>query len=918
MENVSKFRFTKVSSELMVILALGFILTLVASNYDLFEAVLLFVERYDRWKLGMLLTLSIYLSFGLGFFSLSRWIETEKALALQKIAEANLRENEEKYRVLFEQSNDMVIISNEKKVLDINKKGREILGCREFCPGKLSLLSLIPPEYLPEAQQALKETFEKGHACFEMNLRKEDLETIYFEVSSSVVDIDRRIIQVVAQDITSRKKAERLEQESRERLKTLIDNALCGILLIEASTRKIMDANPVALKTIGISEKELLGKVCQQFICPPEEEKCISFEMGLPGDVSESVLLIAGGEKIPIIKSVVPVSIGGNAYFVESFIDLSERKKVEEELFKAKIAAEGANRSMSEFLTTMSHELRTPLTAIIGFSDLLIEDMAGEFSIQSRKFLTNISSSGKHLLSLINNILDLSKIEAEEMHLEMEIFALSEVFADTKNVTTPLSFKKNITTIFEVDRNLLVSADRTRFKQILYNLVSNAIKFTPSGGSVKISASRSGEGIRVTVSDTGIGISKKDQEQLFKPFKQIDSALNRQYEGTGLGLALVKKFVEMQGGRVWVESELGTGSTFIFEMPVLAGYEGDMRGGQEGAREKETGTVQTLKGGAGCAVREAGGFSPEGRDSGCDPDSFELPEIIEPVGSDGSEPLVLVVEDDELSRELLILTLTEAGFRVAQASSGKQALLFAHRLKPFVITLDLMLPGMNGWDVLKNLKKDSETAEIPVLIISIDDDRECSILWGAFDHIVKPIEKHTFVALLDRIKAKTKKDEPRILIVDDQAPVVELMASMIENNGYKVSCAYGGQEAIEKALKELPDALILDLMMPGFSGFDVIRVLKRNPKTVDIPIIVCTSKSLSLEEKELLNRNVSFVMKKGDLSRENLIRILNNIGNRGKSHVEAKSHLKTKCSADTLGFIPSGESVSSFLPAPQE
>jgi len=567
-ENIFKSVSTKTINELMIILSVGFIFTLMASSYNFFDAVVLFVENHTHEGLWPLIVFTIYTSFGMGIFSLRRWIELEDTLHLYRKAEDSLQEKDKMYRALFEQSNDAVIISDGTKVLDFNKKGCEIFGFSGEVPHNTSLLSLIPGSYTSEFQQSLTETLKQGSSRFEMKYTKPDGNTIDMEVCSSLIGKKDKIIQVVAQDITDRKNAERLEQEIQERLKTVLDNTLCGILLIEASTRKMVNANPAALKTIGAPEKELLGKVCNMFLCPAGEERCINLSSDQAGDLAENVLLKAGGERIPILRSVVPVSIGGSSYFVESFIDLSERKKAEEEILQAKIEAEGANRAMSEFLATMSHELRTPLTAIIGFSDLLLEDTEGKFAGKSNRFLSNISSSGKHLLSLINSILDLSKIEAGEMELGMESFSLCDVFTDTRNVISPIAMKKNISINFEVESGLFISADRIRFKQILYNLVSNGIKFTPTGGSVEIQASRSKQGIRMAVSDTGIGISKEDQKQLFKPFKQIDSTLNREYEGTGLGLVLVKKFVEMHGGRIWVESESGKGSSFMFEMPV--------------------------------------------------------------------------------------------------------------------------------------------------------------------------------------------------------------------------------------------------------------------------------------------------------------------------------------------------------------
>ncbi|WP_440948376.1 response regulator [Methanosarcina sp. T3] len=875
MENISKSPFVKKSNELMLLLLLGFIFTLVASNYNLFESIVLFVEDYNREGLGLMLVLSIYTSFGMGIFSLRRWMELENTLTLYRETEEDLREKNKMYRALFEKSSDAVIISDGKKVLDINKKGCEIFGFTERRPLNISLISFIPPEYLSELRQAIKETFKQASSRFEMRYQKAEGEIVDIEVSLSLIDKNDNIIQIVAQDITGLKNAERLEQENRERLKTILDNTLCGILLIEASSRKIVDANPVALKTTDYSEKELIGMICSRLICQTGEESCTAPSLDSAGELSESLLFKARGEPIPILRNVVPVSIGGKGYFVESFIDLSERKKAEEELLQAKLAAEGANRAMSEFLATMSHELRTPLTSIIGFSELMLGGKTGEFNELNKKFLGNIYNSGKHLLLLINSVLDLSKIEAGKMDLELDFFSLHDIFADTMSISSPLALKKNISMNFNVESGFFIYADRTRFKQIMYNLVSNAIKFTPAGGSVEVAGARSENGIRVTVSDTGIGISKDEIKHLFKPFKQIDSVMSRKYEGTGLGLVLSKKFVEMHGGRIWVESEPGKGSTFAFEVPVEILNAGE---------KVESPKIYAINGANVPEIPSRTGEADKPETGGQKENHEEkkLIEIFEPEGSDGSEPLVIVVEDDKLSRELLIFTLKEAGYRVVQASSGKQALFLAQKLKPFVITLDLMLPEMNGWDVLKNLKKNSQTAGIPVLVLSIDDLSECNMLWGAFDHLVKPVEKSVLLSTLERLNEKMKKEAPKILIVDDQEAMVELMVSQVKEEDYIIIRAYGGREAIERASTELPDAIILDLMMPETSGFEVIRTLKKDPETVDIPIIVCTAKDLSAEEMELLNSNVSVVIQKEDLNKQILMQLIRSLESREK------------------------------------
>jgi len=858
--------FGKKSDELLIILAVGLFFTFFASYFGLFESIVFFVEEYNHREIGGLLTLSVYLTFALGIFSLRRWLELENALVFQERAEENLREKDKRYRALFEQSNDAIAILSKEKVLDLNEKGRSAFGLGDGELENVSLSSLVSEEYLPAVREALKTTLETGAARFEMKIQKHDGAIIDVEVSSSPLSLEDREVQFVIRDITSRKKAEKMEQESQERLKKIIDNALCGILLVDATTHEIVEVNSSAEDAIGLSRGELIGHVCHKFVCPAEKNRCPITDLGQTVDRSERVLISRGkGEKLPVLKSVVPVKIGEKEYLIESFIDLSERKKAEEDLLHAKLAAESANRAKSEFLTNMSHELRTPLTAIIGFSDVMLGGISGEFNEQNRKFLTNIANSGKHLLTLINNILDLSKIEAGKMELELEMFSVSEVFSDTWAVSSALALKKDISMQPEVDPGLSVYADRVRFKQIIYNLLSNAIKFTPKGGSVKFKAIRAGDSARVSISDTGIGISEEDQQLLFQPFKQVDSSINRQYEGTGLGLALVRKFVELHGGMVWVESEPGKGSTFTFELPLK--YRKNLEICVNGSNISEKPVPPTPR----KEVKKET-FKPE------TPEEIRTPVIVEPAGATGDEPLVLVVEDDEMAKELLIITLSEARYRVASASSGKEALLLARKLKPSVITLDIMLPGVSGWDILKNLKEDSATSSIPILVISMNDDKNCSILWGAFDHLTKPVEKDHLLSSLQRVKVTgNTNSSPQIMIVDDEPAMVELLSSFIEQEGYEPVCAYGGGEAIEKIVTRRPDAVLLDLMMPKFSGFDVIKALKENPETVDIPIIICTAKDLSFDEKELLNRNVSYVMQKGNISREVLLGALHGI-----------------------------------------
>ncbi|MDK2833083.1 MAG: hypothetical protein PWP63_170 [Methanolobus sp.] len=512
--------------------------------------------------------------------------------------------------------------------------------------------------------------------------------------------------------------------ESQQKMEAVLKNILSGAMILDAHTHEIVDVNPAAEEIIGLPKKELVGRVCHDFVCPSEKGKCPISDLGMRVNKSECTIINAQGQKVWVLKSVVPVTLQGRDYFVESFVDLTKMKEAEEKLIMARITAEAANRAKSDFLATMSHELRTPLNSIIGFSDLIVSGGTGEISDTQKRFITNIATSGKHLLSIINNVLDISKIEANKMELNYQVFPVTEVFTEVKQLISPMAMKKELKVEFLKDEELTtIHADKTRFKQILFNLISNAIKFTPKGGSISVRASRNEEMAVFTVKDTGIGISEEGIAKLFQPFTQLDSAINRQYEGTGLGLSLVKKFLEVQNGSIKVESKLGEGTTFTFELPLT--------------RNTDEKTV------------------PEEASKADDTPDAYLPVTNSPVPTDGSQPLVLVVEDDDNSRELLQTTLEREGYCVTSTCCGKEALLLAEKLKPFAITLDIMMPGMDGWEVLKHLKEEDQTKDIPVIITSMLDEKEMSKVWGTVDYFIKPVPKEALVATLERIKDNT-------------------------------------------------------------------------------------------------------------------------------------------------------------------
>ena len=579
------------------------------------------------------------------------------------------------------------------------------------------------------------------------------------------------------------------------------------------------------------------------------------------------------GTTFPLELSVSEVIVNKKRIFTGLIRDITERKQAEEELkrFNEELQmqteeletqaeelraqqkeledknreVEMANRTKSEFLANMSHELRTPLNSIIGFSEVLEDKTFGELNTKQQKYVGNISASGRHLLQLINDILDLSKVEAGKMDMNYEEFSIPDEMRDISAIIKTQIDKKNITFETMIDEHLSsIEADQKKFKQIMYNLLSNAVKFTPEGGRITVKSELADEFVRISVSDTGIGIKPEDQERVFAEFRQIDSKTSRAYEGTGLGLPLTRKFVEMHGGKLWVESEFGKGSTFTFTIPLKPA-----RIGTGGAK---------------------GNPSPE---------ELSLLENVEEIKGSGKGPLILVVEDDPKSSELITICLIQKGYRVATAFDGEEAVKKAGELKPMAITLDINLPKKSGWEVLSELKEMPETRDIPVIIVSILEDMKRGFHLGAVDYLTKPINKGDLLRALARCGlAPEAGDEPvKILVIDDEPKTVELVATVLEAEGYQVQKAYGGQEGIDLATTEDQDLIILDLMMPKVDGFTVVEELRKHPRAKNVPIIISTAKDLTDEDFEQLKGKVNSIAQKGRFSKEDLLRDIKKI-----------------------------------------
>ena len=511
----------------------------------------------------------------------------------------------------------------------------------------------------------------------------------------------------------------------------------------------------------------------------------------------------------------------------------AELSKAIEEAQRASANAEEASRAKSAFLANMSHELRTPMNAIIGYCEMLIEEVEDAGHQAYLPDLQKIHTAGKHLLSLINDILDLSKIEAGKMDLYVEEFDVHAIIEEIKNTIQPLIAKNANLLIVDCPMTLpRMQSDLTRLRQTLFNLLSNASKFAKEGQITLVVTTEYVEGgdwLNFRVADNGIGMSPEQIDKVFEAFTQADNSTTRKYGGTGLGLTITKKFCQMLGGDISVNSALGKGSTFTIRLPSRIAASKPMA-----AREPSS-TVKSNK------------------------DHV----------SDSGINTVLIIDDDIAAQEVLRETFEKAGFSVACAASGEEGLRLAKQLRPAAITLDILMPHMDGWGVLIRLKNDPITLDIPVVLVTIMDDKNLGYSLGAAEYLTKPVDRQRLVALVRKHQYGTT-DCP-ILVVDDDAGNRDAMCRTLISAGYSVIEAEHGQTALTVLEKCKPRLIILDLMMPVMDGFQFMTKLREQEKWRTLPVIVVTAKELTEEDRMLLQGSVELMLPKGGFTREQLL-----------------------------------------------
>jgi PAS domain S-box-containing protein len=605
--------------------------------------------------------------------------------------------------------------------------------------------------------------------------------------------------------------------ESNERFQVLFENNPHPTWVYDLETLQFLEVNRAALEKYGYSREEFLGMRITD-IRPAEDVGPLldSLKKGRADlQSSQRRYSCKDGSVIPVAVTSHLALLNGRRVSVVVAEDITERLHAQEVLVKSKEEAERTTRFKDRFLSTMSHELRTPLNAILGFSELLCDERYGSLNERQRRYIEHIHTGGRHLLQLINEILDLSKIEAGRFELALETVPIQTSFGEVLSVMRPLADRKSQTLSQRNEAGLHVRADATRLKQVLMNLVGNGIKFTPEGGQVELLARRRDDRVQIEVRDTGPGIPFEEQERIFEAFYRLQKS-GEATEGTGLGLAITQRIVEMHGGKLALESQPGQGSCFYFSLPV-------------------------------------------DRDA-CDPADRTTewePKVDE-------SPRVLVIEDDPVAWQLIQSQLVSSGYQAVHCSEPERAAEMAANLCPDAITLDLLMKPINGWEVLAGLKRDQRTAKIPVIVVTIVDQPPVGAILGADEYLVKPVEKPALLAAVKRCLGEPKSPPSArpILVVEDDAPTREIISELLTTQGYNVAMAADGAQARDSVAASLPQIVILDLMLPKLSGLELISEWRANARTADLSVLVLTSKDLSREEEKYLRSNAEFLFRK--------------------------------------------------------
>jgi PAS domain S-box-containing protein len=651
---------------------------------------------------------------------------------------------------------------------------------------------------------------------------------------------DRGVLRggvVVMHDVTVQRHAEKGLRQSEERFRLLVSEVTdYGILMLDPEGR-IASWNAGAERIKGYRSQEIIGK---HFSCFYSKE---DVEAGKPGyelkTANERGRFEDEGWRVRkdgsqfwanVVITALHDEDGRLRGFAKVTRDITDQRRTQEQLMRAKEEAERASKFKDQFLSTMSHELRTPLNAVLGFSDLLADERYGPLNDRQRRYVGHIHTGGKHLLKLISDILDLSKIEAGRMELTHEDVTVASAFTEVISALYPLAEKKSQVLLQQVEPNLHLRADSMRFKQILMNLTGNAIKFTPEGGRIELSAVRAGNQVQIKVHDNGSGIPPEQQKRIFEAFFRLRET-GTATEGTGLGLAITARLVELHGSKLGIDSRPGEGASFYFSLPLVA-----------------VGPEQSA---------QAAIPAPRARKA----------------------PRILVIEDNAATGQLIQSQLTSSGYETLKCSQPERALEMAVEHQPDAITLDLLMRPVHGLEVLLRLKNDSRTSKIPVIVVTIVDQPGVGTALGADEYLIKPVDKATLLAAVERCLRTRGGVAPKrtILVVEDDLSTLEVIVELLKGYGYAVSTATDGAQARSSVAHSLPELVILDLVLPKMTGFELLAEWRSDPRTADLSVFVLTSKDLTKEEEKYIHAHAESLFRKQNAWREPLIKQLERV-----------------------------------------
>jgi len=676
----------------------------------------------------------------------------------------------------------------------------------------------------------------KNIADYAKRLDSGDLETVPSQIRPNPDDGKVDELEFLADSINRLCHSYKTLHESEQITQKLLNTALIGLSLWRIDG-KFVTINPAFAQMIGRKVSETLqlnywDDVVVEENVAASKAQLQALDAGERYGPIEKEYRHKDGYYVPVKSSALIIEKQGEFYAWSYVENMSKQKWVATELQHAKQKAEEANHAKSQFIANMSHELRTPMNAIVGYTEMLEEEIKERDRSHLLHDIKSVHAAAKHLLAIIDGILDISKIEAGKMHLYAERFDLKTMIQNTLTTIQPVIENRANTLNLLYDNNLgEMYSDLTKVRQILFNLISNASKFTEQG-IITLEVSRHTEKnddwLILHVCDDGIGMTEEQKANLFQVFTQADASTSRKYGGTGLGLAISKHFTQMLGGTLHVESEFGKGSHFTVRLPAH--------------------------------LRVPKQYSPPSKD---DERTVRIPDL--PVESG----ILLVIDDDETVREILQAYLSKVGYQVVAATNGEEGLNLAKKLRPDAITLDVMMPGMDGWEVLSKLKADPDLAHIPVIMLTMMEDQDIGYSLGAAEYLTKPITRSQLINVLR--KYRTEQSTCTVMVVEDDAITREMMIRMLHKVGWRAIEAENGEIALQRLQQQQPDLILLDLMMPKMDGFEFIIHLRQIENYCSIPVVVLTAKDIGVEDRLWLNNRVDTVFQKGAYNRDELL-----------------------------------------------